>query len=831
MLAIVPATLTFAYGFLLSKIIFPVEKTTFAEKIAIWFCLGTTIAISNTFVLGLINLLFYLPFILLIQISILLIILLIKQKYHMKFSLRIKLFQIFLLLLIGISFLSACIRTVDFIRNSDEYKNAFWAKTMIENNILTAGSLGREGIDAFPSKNVLECWSWLQRYVYGLCLAYFFQTSGYSLLNGQVLSALFYSMLILATFLLGSLRNEKTGLIAAIFAAFNPMIFVFSNHLMTDIPTATFATFSLYFFMKSYEEESVDKQRFLTALIFTGLTLFTKPTSIFIYPLISLYAFKNKMLKSKTELILRLFPSLIFLAVFSIDWVRCYLIQHPNPSWNIFLQAFTLVTFSLDDWINYLFASPIGAYGTFIFPYLYTYGVMLLILLGILNALIKERNRLNMTLLSISIFTLWFFTASTILGGTVRRVFIVFPIIMYFAAIGLQSRNRLSLSLILFFLFLTSIPEQGYVPYIQSSALPENFKLIIKSTGAIVVCFKIVEWLLEKRIKKIIVNIVSTMKEHIYDISFSKITLVATLSVTVSASLYSGYFYINNGPFEINETITIETVGIKQAVTWIDANIPSGSKIATNIIFEFPYYLSYLSSKAYTIINIPGTYSYSQEDAHEAFFNLTFAGQLDYLIIFTSMGYWHWYPYLKSYLNTPPPRMYEIYRSDTFIVYKTWSETGEIGWKDDSFSEGWSYGWSKDQRGSYQMASYGFETDGSILHIFGISQLNASDKRTWAHWITISKSNISVNVTAYPYLVCSFMTENSNTSIQVGVIVDGKDFYPLNFATSTRYTIMIVDLRRYAESGVLTEVFIRTRVLGENMTLNAYFDYIAFASG
>lgn len=749
----------------------------------------------------------------------------------MRFSINIQRFQTFLLLLIFISFFLTCLRTVDFVRNSDEYKNAFWSKTMIENNILTSGSLGREGIDAFPSKNVLECWSWLQRYVYGLCLAYFFQTSGYSLLNGQILSALFYSMLILATFLLGSLKDEETGLISAVFTAFNPMIFAFSNHLMTDIPAATFATFSLFFFIKGYEGECVNKQRFLIAMVFAGLSLFTKPTSIFIYPLIPLYAFKNKISKDKIEALLRFSPLLIFFTVFSADWIRCYLIQHPNPSWNIFTQTFALVTFSIDDWNNYLFASPTGAYGTFIFPYLYTHGIMLLALLGVTNALIKERTRLNVTFLSILVFTLWLFTTSAILGGTVRRIFIVFPIIMYFAAVGLKSKNYLSLFLVPFFLLLISIPEEGYVPYIQSSTLPENFRLVMKLMGATVVCLKIAEWLLGKRIRKIVVNVISTAKEHIFDIPFYKITLVATFLVTLGASLYSGYFYINNGPLEINETITIESVGIKQAVAWIDANVPSGSKIATNIIFEFPFYLSYLSTKNYTVINIPATYRYSQEEAHDSFLNLTFAGEPDYLIIFTSMGYWHWYPYLKNYLNNPPPRMCEIHRSETFIVYRTWSETGETGWMDDSFSENWTYGWSKDQRGSYQMASYGFKTDGDILHMFGLSQSNASDNRTWAHWITISKSNLSVNIATYPYLVCSFMTENSNVSIQVGVVIDGKDFYPINFATSTRWTVMIVNLRRYAESGILTEVFIRVRAIGENVTMNAYFDYLTLASG
>ena len=121
-----------------------------------------------------------------------------------------------------------------------------------------------------------------------------------SLLAGQVLSALFYAMLILGTFLLGSLRNKKTGIIAALFVAFNPMIFLFSDHIMTDIPVAALATFSMYFFIKSYGKETINKKALLIAIIFSGLTLFTKPTGLFILPLISIYAL-NKQISQKCK--------------------------------------------------------------------------------------------------------------------------------------------------------------------------------------------------------------------------------------------------------------------------------------------------------------------------------------------------------------------------------------------------------------------------------------------------------------------------------------------------------------------------------------------------
>jgi hypothetical protein len=126
------------------------------------------------------------------------------------------------------------------------------------------------------------------------------------------------------------------------------------------------------------------------------------------------------------------------------------------------------------------------------------------------------------------------------------------------------------------------------------------------------------------------------------------------------------------------------------------------------------------------------------------------------------------------------------------------------------------------------MANSGFETSDEKLHIFGVSRAD-DDTAQYSYWITISTSLPSINVTKYSYLVASYVTKSQNTTIRIGVVIDGKVFYPID-SSSSKPTISVVNLKQYATSGNLTEIFVRSRVLGGNMTVNFYLDYILIAS-
>jgi 4-amino-4-deoxy-L-arabinose transferase-like glycosyltransferase len=826
-LSLIPVIFLFTIGFLISKFIPRIEEFNAAERIAIMFGLGLLIAILTSFVLGWFNLT---SLILPVSILELTVPAAILSVYALHKSKKIRFIPkmpsrtfVVLAVLLVFCFLMVSFRPVDFIRTPDDYKNVFWAKNMMTNNIVAPGGLGINGSD-YSS----EIWPWVQRIAYGLSLVYFFKMGDYSLLTGQILSALFYSILILASFLIGSLRNKKTGLIVAILVAFNPLIFLFSDHIMTDIPAAAIGILALYFFIRSYESNRINRRFLLFALIFAGISVLTKGTALFLYPFVSAYALWGQPFKiRKIELIGRLLPIIVFASSFMTDALRIVFTGIPSNSWKIFVDPLKIFTWSFSDWTKYLTSSPLGGYGTFIFPYLYTFPVALLVLMGCLYMVTKERGKLNILFFATLMFVLWEFTTSPALTAFVRHVFIVFPIIMYFAAIGIQSR-RYSIVAIPFFLLLLLVPEQGYVPYVQNSILPEGFRTIMKFMGVTVVgLILLADFPLKKQNRKLILGFMNTARRRTLTISLRHLSVIAIICITISASFYSGIFYLQNAPLEVNEKITVESAGIKQAVIWVDSNIPQYSRIATNNFYEFPFYLTYLSSKNYTLVYLPGarTSLSSADEGLNAFLNLTSSQRVDYLIIFTFLSYMHWYPYLGNYIDNPPSGMYEVNRTSTFVVYKTWSQSGKIGWE-GNFSQGWNKGWSKDPRSSYQMASYGTEMIDGTLHVFGLSE--TGDNTPWAHWVAISTSLPSINISRYPYLVSEYRNTNG-TEYQVGIVIDGQVFFPI-VAIDSGKMISVVDMRKYLPSGTASEIFLLTRSLSENMTIDLYIDRMFFTS-
>jgi hypothetical protein len=146
------------------------------------------------------------------------------------------------------------------------------------------------------------------------------------------------------------------------------------------------------------------------------------------------------------------------------------------------------------------------------------------------------------------------------------------------------------------------------------------------------------------------------------NLKFKQFLSVALLVLTLSASVYSGYYYVNNAPLAVNDSVTINSVGITQAVTWINTNVPQNSTIASNNPVEFPFYLS-LSSKNYSIVSIPTSLS--------PFLTLITNKQIDYLVIFESaqINYFGSYPYIQNFIDNAPPGMCEVYRTTTFVVY------------------------------------------------------------------------------------------------------------------------------------------------------------------
>ena len=327
---------------------------------------------------------------------------------------------------------------------------------------------------------------------------------------------------------------------------------------------------------------------------------------------------------------------------------------------------------SVAQWSNYLFSSSTGAYGTFLFPYFYTFGIALFILLGFAVLLSKESFKFDFLFFATTLVVIWIFSTSPIIGGFVRHVFVVFPLLMYFAAIGLQSR-KFGLLMGPFFILMLWIPIQGYVPYVQDYSLPESFWALSITSAIAIVAIVVSDFFLKRKFPNFTIKLPSF---KLPSLKVAGVFTIVLLLLTVVISTYSGIFLMRNGPLEVNEEITIDSIGVKEAAFWVNSNISQGSRIVTNNPYEFPYYLSTISSKNYTLLYPPGPYSSLEVNPQATFLYLIAHNWTDYLLIFTktfggNLEYWQFYPYIQNYATTAPLGMHEIYHSDTFVVYKT----------------------------------------------------------------------------------------------------------------------------------------------------------------
>ncbi|GEM_PF-1129964 len=109
---------------------------------------------------------------------------------------------------------------------------------------------------------------------------------GVSKASAQVFQVIWYMLLVLSTYLLGTeIRDKKTGLFSALIVATMPMAVALSIILHTDIAVAALCTISLFFLIK---------KRLLAAALIIALATYTKRNSYMLLPgflILTLYPF------------------------------------------------------------------------------------------------------------------------------------------------------------------------------------------------------------------------------------------------------------------------------------------------------------------------------------------------------------------------------------------------------------------------------------------------------------------------------------------------------------------------------------------------------------
>jgi hypothetical protein len=676
--------LFFLPGYMLIQAFSLFQDTGITEKILVSFGISVVIDIIMTFTLGLIGKREIIILLILLEIWILSL----KSMYDHRHSKTIafikaidreKTLASVLLLMCVVFFIGVYIRNVDFIHDPDEYRYIMWAKDL-QNDILIAPKVGPD-----PQARVQYVYEYVTLLtMYGLALIYsfFFDINGVGLYQGQILALFMYVMFVLVTYLLGSelFRNKIIGLIAAIFISTNPMVWLFANRIMRDIPASIFSNMALYFFYRSFREK-VKVNYFLLAITFMLFSLMVSPIAVWLLIPCSIYSFSN--FNTEKTIIAKLYrsaPLVLFCSLNVINFIVTLIKypNHPDPPWNMYIEMFSIFHFNLEEWYNYLLS--IKVYGTWLSPYFYTHSVALLILLGIFNLLFKQKElkRERIFLLSyLFLYTWWVSTYSAV--SFVRHMFPVFTILMTLAAFGSLDSSFLCLLLIPAFVLLLKIPSPSYIPFIQDvpSDFPDAVKVGSMLGGLSIIFFKASEYILSRRITLVGIYLKTRNRVKLFIHFPAGSFAVCVVLISMLTSVYYGNYFVNHGP---NENVSAYDTGLIQAVQWINLHAQNGSKIMSNAFFQVPYYLYKIAGDSFTYIEPPWIYDYgTYEKAREIFLNMTISKRYDYLLIFTHKYMSYFWPryflYLREFVNSPPPGTIEVYRyflngETLFVIYK-----------------------------------------------------------------------------------------------------------------------------------------------------------------
>lgn len=514
--------------------------------------------------------------------------------------------------------------------------------------------------------------SWL-KLGYILILSFSFGVSSSFGLTPHLLFLLFYSILIIATYLIGSLHNKKTGLLAALFIGSNPIIWFWNSRIMPDILFASLAIVSFYFFYKAFNlKEKTRLYYFVLSLFFAFITYTIEPKLIFVWGFSFIIYFltgsNKKHFLLRTLLICGSFGLLIAYVCFFAPWFFSY--DFPKIIGNLF----SVFSFSLTDWVS--FFSPQGVtWYTWGYPYYYSHAMLFLFLVGSICFILKHTKRESFLFLS-SIFFCLFFHATAYSNQGPRFSFLIFPLLMSLAAIGFSTnlkRYSLILPICIFFLFpIFPINEPGIGTFLP---VTDSFVILSRFVAILLIIYKIVEGISP--------DIMAFYRRHLKKSQFliiTKYTESILLVIIVLSTLSTGISITTNSEWFRNDYVTPDSVGLPQAGSWLTENISVNSTIITNVR---PQILSYYSNYQFDIqdsnwvINRDGIGKIITP-LQAKFTELLNSNDFNYLVVFSeSVVGEHWRrSHFMEYLdNNTLFTIYETLREE--ITITPWKSTDE----------------------------------------------------------------------------------------------------------------------------------------------------------
>lgn len=131
-------------------------------------------------------------------------------------------------------------------------------------------------------------------YGYPILSAISFFIFGFGELQARLPSMVFSILIIPAVYYLAKIifKEEKIALFSAFFAAINPWFIIWGGRALADLPMAFFMVLSLYFLIKSTEENKT--KYWVISAIFCGSAFLMKPPGLLILPFLIFYAIYQK---------------------------------------------------------------------------------------------------------------------------------------------------------------------------------------------------------------------------------------------------------------------------------------------------------------------------------------------------------------------------------------------------------------------------------------------------------------------------------------------------------------------------------------------------------
>lgn len=488
-----------------------------------------------------------------------------------------------------------------------------------------------------------------------LTLSSYFNYTGTNSFSPIILSLLFYSMLVCVTYLIGSLVDKKTGVIAALFIATNPIIWFWNNRIMPDILYACLASASFYFFYQSFRiRGSIDHKHLVPFCVLALLSYMIEPKMIFVWGLPFIVYFLTSIKKPKVNLrtitILSVLISLVLIFIAGIAFYSPWFFSYDLPG--ILGGLFSVTRFSLQDWSHFLSPGPQGAvWNTWAFPYYYTYAIIILALIGAIYFLLKHKRRESFLVFS-SIFLTLYLHSTVFSNQDARFSFLIFPLFVLFAAIGFRTNlGTRSLFLVPFLVLLFILLPINEPSNFAFSQVEPVFGVLSKVTAIGIVIYKILEGVLPKINKLSIGKIKWPDRLHI-----SNQVAVVMIVLILMSSLAVGQSIVTNLKYDYNDYVTPNSTGLPQAGSWLLKNAPANSTVITNVR---PQILNYYANNNFDIetedwnINRPNAGKILTPNTEQELYEFINGKNYTFLVVFSkplASEFWK-RPFFLPYIN------------------------------------------------------------------------------------------------------------------------------------------------------------------------------------